>query len=72
MFRFTIKSLIFITTVVATYGLVISSARDGTAWKCFAGFALLASLIGGKIAYDENMDRKAILRDGKEGAKLPE
>ncbi len=72
MFRFTIKSLIFITTVVAVYGLVLSSARDGSVWKCFAGIATLASLIGGKIAYDEMKARQAMMRDKTEGAKPPE
>jgi hypothetical protein len=72
MFQFTIKSLVFLMTVVATYALVVSSGRDDSAWKCFAGIAMLAGLVGGKIAYDANSHRKAMMRDEAKREKLPE
>ena len=60
MFRFTIKSLMYMTTVVAAYALVLASAIDGSISTCIAGLAMLAILISGKISYDIIRDRKGL------------
>lgn len=68
MIRFTLKSLMYVTAVVATYGLLLRSAVGDSTWRYVTGMVVLAILVIGKIAYDE---RNAMINERIESAKPP-
>jgi 4-hydroxybenzoate polyprenyltransferase len=72
MFRFTIKSLIFITAVVAAYALIAISAVSSSTWRCMIGLAMALSLIASKLIYDIIKTEKDMMNERTEREKLLE
>jgi len=58
MIRFGIKSLIFVTAVVAAYGLIIHAARHGHNVTCLFALVLYIALIGIGVVRAENAHKK--------------
>jgi hypothetical protein len=71
MIRFTTKSLMFLTAVVASYALIWTSALNSATWPLLVGLVSLACLVAGRVFYDLRADG-AMMNERADGAKPPE